>query len=458
MRACVVVLVVLCGIPGHNAVFGQSYNLQQVLEAGRVNYPSIKARAADVRGSLAEAKAASLDYLPRISAQHQYTYGTSNSMAGSFYPNAAVISPAGGIRPENINVATWGSYSSVLLEWNVFNFGKVSGTAKAARSVAGSNQAAYENELFQHQVRIADAYLLTLMTKKLAAIQQTNMERARVFREVVSAGVRSGLRAGVDSSLASAEYSRTKLLRLDAERNYRSQQLKLLEVAGIVEQTSINIDSAIFLTSIPAYSRQEFNPVANPLLNLYRKRVEATQARSIAIRRSFLPSITLVGAAWARGSGVYNDDTFHTDFSSGTKYQVNNYLVGGALRWTITDFAAVHQRYRAEQHRVVRDQELYNEQSLQLQRQLKDADMQYNVPLEQARMAPVQLAAAQQAYRQADARYRSGLTDLPTLLQTLFTLNRAEADFAIAYINVWRSLLAVAAAKGDFSIFMNSLQ
>jgi outer membrane protein TolC len=88
---------------------------------------------------------------------------------------------------------------------------------------------------------------------------------------------------------------------------------------------------------------------------------------------------------------------------------------------------------------------------------MKDSDMQLNVSLEQSRMAPVQLVAAQQAYRQAEARYKSGLTDLPTLLQSMFTLNRAEADVAIAYINVWRSLLAVAAAKGDLSIFTNSL-
>lgn len=450
------ILLIACFWVAHAS--GQTYNLPQMLELGRANYPSIKARAADARGARLDASAASLDYLPRISAQHQYTYATSNSMAGSFYNNPTVISPAGGIRADNnINTATWGSYTSVLLEWNVFNFGKVAGNVKAARSVAESSQAAYENELFQHQVRVADAYLLALMAEKLSAIQQVNMERALRFREVVSAGVTSGMRAGVDSSLASAEYSRTKLTMLDAERNYKSAQLRLLELAGMVDQSSIDVDSLYYLTTIPARPEVSFNAVTNPLLNLYRKRVDATQARSIAIKRSFLPSITLVGAAWARGSGVYNDDSFHTDFASGTKYQVNNYLLGAALRWTITDFASVHQRYRAEHSRAVRDQELYNEQSLGLQRQIKDSDMQFNVSLEQAKMAPVQLVAAQQAYQQASARYKSGLTDLPTLLQSMFTLNRAEADVAIAYVNVWRSLLAVAASEGDFTIFTNSL-
>lgn len=448
-------ILLFCVFAG--SAFGQSTTLPQILELGRANYPSIKARAADARGTHLDASAAALEYLPKISAQHQYTYGTSNSLTGSFYPNPAVVSPSGGIRSQTSDIATWGSFSSLLLEWNVFNFGKVLGTVKAARSAAEASDAAYENELFQHQVRIADAYLLTLMAEKLSAIQQVNVERAMRFREAVVAGVNSGMRAGVDSSLASAEYSRAKLLMLDAERNYRSAQLRLLELAGIADQTTIEIDSLDFFSKVPTFDDGQFNPVTSPLLTLYRKRVDATQARSIATRRSFLPSITLVGAAWARGSGVYTDDSFHTDFSSGTKYQVNNYLLGAALRWTITDFASVHQRYRADQYRVVREQELYNEQSLALQRQVKDSDMQLNVSLEQSRMAPVQLAAAQQAYRQASARYQSGLTDLPTLLQSMFTLNRAEADVAIAYVNVWRSLLSAAAAKGDFLIFMNSL-
>jgi len=455
MKTSIILLIISSAVFSRG--YAQTYSLQQVLDLGRTNYPLLKARAADAQGARSDAKAAALDYLPKVSAQHQYTYGTSNSIPGSFYPNPAVISPAGGIRADNINIATWGSYSSVLLEWNVFNFGKVSGTVNAARSLAESNEAAYQNEVFQHQVRLADAYLLTLMAKKLSDIQETNVERAMRFRDAMKAGVISGMRPGVDSSLASAEYSKAKLLMLDAERNYRSQQLRLLELSGIADQASISIDSLDFFERVPERSSHEFDPITNPLLTLYRKRADASHARSIAVKRSFLPSVTLVGAGWARGSGVSADDSFQTDFKSGTKYQINNYLLGAALRWTISDFAAVHQRYKGEEFRFVRDQELYNEQSLALQRQLKDADMQFNVSMEQARMAPIQLTAARQGYQQASARYQSGLSDLPTQLQSMFALNRAEADLAVAYVNVWRSLLAVAAAKGDFTIFMNSL-
>jgi outer membrane protein TolC len=232
-----------------------------------------------------------------------------------------------------------------------------------------------------------------------------------------------------------------------------------MELAGAADQELYTLDSMRFYTELPR-AVDSIGTVfrAHPLLRSYQIRAEATRARSIAVKRSFLPSITLVGAAWARGSGVYNDDSFHTSFADGTRYQVYNYLVGAAARWTVSDFVPVRQRYKSEYYRAVRDQELYQEQNLRISRQVRETGIQYDLALRQAHTAPQQLTAAQQAYHQASARYKSGLTDLPTLLQSMVSLNRAEADLAVAYSNVWRTLLAVAAAKGDISVFLQAVQ
>jgi len=453
-RIVLVLLILAC-----TGAWAQTHHLQELLDQGQKNYPVIKAREAERNGAAWDAKAAGSEYLPRISAQHQYTYATSNSMAGSFYPNPTVISPAGGIRAETTSQATWGSYTSALLEWNIFNFGKVSGNVKAAKAQRESVDAAYANEVFQHQIRVADAYLLTLMTEKLASIQQANLERTLRFRQVVEAGVRAGLRAGVDSALAHAEYEKAKILVLESERNSKTQTLRLMELAGAADQDLYTLDSMRFYTQLPR-AVDSIGTISrmHPLLRSYQVRAEAGRARSIAVKRSFLPSITLVGAAWARGSGVYNDDSFHTSFADGTKYQVNNYLVGIATRWTISDFVPIRQRYKGEYYRAIRDQELYQEQNLRIHRQVRETGIQYSVALEQAHTAPQQLTAARQAYQQASARYKSGLTDLPTLLQSMVSLNRAEADLAVAYSNVWRTLLAVAAAKGDIAVFLQAVQ
>ncbi len=433
-------------------------NLPSLIEEGVTNYPIIKAKLAEVERAHRDVSVAKAEYVPKLAVQHQYTYATSNSLQGSYYPNPAVISPAGSIRSDNINQAAWGSYTSLLLEWNVFNFGKVSGNTQVYRTLDDAARANYDNELLQHKVRIADAYLLTLMNLKLREIQSANLNRARAFIDAVSARVSAGMQAGTDSSLASAEFTRAKILFLQAKRDEQTQSLRLQEFIGRQSLDSLVVDSMSFLTSAPVrLDTGEWNPKSNPLLRYYGLISQASQARSIAVRRSFLPSLTLVGAAWARGSGISSDDTYRTDFSSGTKYQVYNYLLGISTRWTISDFVSNRQKYKKEYYNTIRDQEVYQEQDLRMRRQVSESELQYQISLEQAKAAPIQLNAAQQAYRQAAARYDSGLADLLTLMQSITTLNRAEADMAIAHMNVWRSLLAISAARGDFSIFMDAV-
>lgn len=436
----------------------QGIDLPTALEQSKTNYPLLKARQLDVDGADEEMLVAKSEYVPRLAVQHQYTYGTSNSLAGAFYPNPAVISPSGGIRAENTYVATWGSFTSTMMEWNIFNFGKVSANVSAARAGLAATQAAYENELFQHQVRVADAYLLALITDRLTDIQRSNLERAGRFKDVVAAGVRAGMRAGVDSSLAHAEYTKVEMLVLEATRGAQSQLLKLAELTGAIGSTLLTPDSMRFFNGLPQLPDTSAT-LRNPLLSYYDARARQSAARSVAIRRAYLPSITLVGAAWARGSGVSPaDDSFHTSFHDGTEYRVYNYLLGASTRWNLTDIIPISHRYRSERYHYAREREQYNEQRLKLQRQSKESELHYRLMLEQASRAPVQLAAAQRAYRQAVARYSSGLTDLPTMLQSMVTLSRAEADMAIAYSNVWRGLLAIAAAKGDLNIFLNAIQ
>ena len=169
--------------------------------------------------------------------------------------------------------------------------------------------------------------------------------------------------------------------------------------------------------------------------------------------------ISLVGVGNARGSGFSNQgDVFLNNQINGLGYQVGNYLLGVVARWNITNLLRTRHDYQADQFLVERSRQLLNEQRLRINRQYQEADTQYELGLEQARQAPIQLRAARQAYNQAKSRYESGLTDLPTLLQSVVTLNRAEVDRYVAISNVWRFLLLKAAADGDLSLFMNQVK
>jgi outer membrane protein TolC len=72
-----------------------------------------------------------------------------------------------------------------------------------------------------------------------------------------------------------------------------------------------------------------------------------------------------------------------------------------------------------------------------------------------ARQAPVQLAAAKAVEQQATARYKAGLTSIVEVAEAQRLLSQADADNALAKLNVWRALLAVAATKGDLREFLD---
>lgn len=439
---------------------GQTMTLNQIVDQSVRQYPFLKAKQAEVSSAERRIKASRIDLLPSLIVQDQYTYSTSNSLNGSFFPNeGTAISTSGGVRPTAISQASFGSFTSAVIEWRAINFGRIKANIAVAEADLQRSRVDYENEIFQHQVRTIDAYLLLLINQKLVQIQRSNLERAQTFKRVVDAGVRSGMRAGVDSSLATAEAVRARLLLLSSQQQEQVQRLRLSELAGQL-QPALQVDSMRFYTNLPngTFLSDSISP-KNPTLRLFQSQINLSAARSLATQRSGMPTISLVGVGNARGSGFSNQgDIFLANQANGLGYQVGNYLVGIVARWNLTNILRVRQDYRADQFLVERSRQLFTTQRLQITRQYQEAETQYQVALEQARQAPVQLQAAKQAYNQANSRYQSGLTDLPTLLQSVVTLNRAEVDGYVAISNVWRYLLLKAAAEGDLSLFMNQVK
>ncbi|WP_229252602.1 TolC family protein [Dyadobacter helix] len=437
----------------------QQVSLQEILDQGKQNFPFLKSKQSEIRSAESRIKSVKTDYLPAFVVQDQYTFGTNNNVNGGFFPNEGMaFSPSGGIRPENIYKGVFGSFTTALVDWRVFNFGKLNANVAAANAELTRSQADYENELFQHQVRIVDAYLVLLINQKLVTAQERNLERALVFKQVTDAAVGSGMRPGVDSSLASAEYAKARLLLLESQRSEKAQRLRLSELSGVL-QDNIQVDSMQFYSRLPVGTVSPDAFLKNPLLKLSQTQIDASAARSISIRKSSLPSVSLLAAGMARGSGVSNkDNAYRTDFGSGMNYQVYNYFFGISTRWNLTNILKVRNDYKSEQFQAERFREIYNTQKLQMDRQLRESDIQFALSMEQARLTPVQLNAARTAFLQAEARYQNGMTDLFTLAQSVNTLNRAEVDKYVANGNVWRSLLMKAAAAGDLSLFLNQLE
>jgi outer membrane protein TolC len=75
-----------------------------------------------------------------------------------------------------------------------------------------------------------------------------------------------------------------------------------------------------------------------------------------------------------------------------------------------------------------------------------------------ARNTPIQLAAARATEQQATARYKAGLASIVEVAEAQRLLTQAEIDDALARLNVWRALLALAAAEGDLAPYLDQVR
>lgn len=453
MKFLLSILLLLLTFCGSQAQ--QPYTLTQLLQQAAVNYPLVKAKDALYRAAEYRLRAADQERLPNLTIADQYQMSTSNGLEGSYFSNeGTAISTSGGVHGQNSYQPFSGSFTTLMVDWDAFDFGKV----RADRSLAAAQlelaRSDYANEIFQLQLKIADAYLAYVISRKLVAVQEENLLRAQSFQQYVISHARSGLLPGVDSSSANAEVAKAQLNLLQGQQYVALQQNRLGQLSGLLVD-SIRVDSS-FLISLPQLGLVTDSIGAHPLLDIARRQVAVQQKQLDIVKRSPLPTIHLLGIGWGRGSGIDRITKSNTGVD-GFGYQAVNYMAAVAVKWNITSLIKNKYPYRSAAQQLEASGYQLEEEASVLQREASDAQLEYRFALEQAKLAPVQYQAAEDAYRRSKARYEAGLASLTELQQAYYLLNRADVDQAVSVNNVWRAVVKHAAATGNLSELTSQL-
>lgn len=436
--------------------------LSRALDVAVQNYPSIKNKLTETEATRADLAARKASFLPTASFQVQALYATSNNVRGATFPNeGSTNSVSSGVKVNGPTAdAVWGSLSSLNVNWKAITFGRNKAELALSKSVIQRANADYQQELFVHQVRVADAYLMALIIDQTVKVQAANLARIETFRTVMQANTRSGRRPGVDSVLADAEQAKARLLLIESRRLAQQQRVQLGEFMGL-PGSAFRLDTNTFQVALPPdfqFSAEKL--AAHPVLAFYRRQIEVGQAQIEAIRKSYLPAIALNGSFWARGSGISDNTTpegnfiYNSSIGAGLPFRIANYFVGVSTFWRFSDVFRIRQETKAQVLRTQSDQYRYDQEMLQIRAQQQTADLQIQNAYEAAQQAPVQLGAAQAAYSQAQARYTAGLSNVYEFTQAFTLLNRAEIDQFVTTNNVWRALLLKSAAEGDLTNFI----
>lgn len=462
-KICFVSALLLFGLP-LLAQPSKTLKLSEAVDQGLRDYPSIKAKRNLYNASSSLLQNTKNEYLPNLIASIQQDYGTVNSQFGPL--GAVGIAGAGGglavaSSGPLYNGQSWnsafGALYLVTVNWEFYTFGRVRSKIKMSGSQVLRDSADLTQEQFVHGIRVSGAYLSLLVAQRLAAVAQSNLERTQSVQTAVKARTRTGLNAGVDSSLASAEVSRAKLLVIDArnfEQQTRTQFAQYLNMAP----EPYSLDTTYF-TSLPQEMTSRQDVKNNPQLIFYQRRLELSNQTASFLRKSILPGFNFFSILQTRASGFnYNYspalDNYSKSYWDGINPSRSNYLLGVSLSWNVMSIPKIRQQVNAQRYVSAAYQNEYELIATQLQDQLILADQRIENSLQSAREVPLQFKAASEAYQQKSILYKNGLATIVELQQALYLLNRAEADMSVAYISVWQALLQKAAASGDFSLFI----
>ncbi len=440
----------------------QTLTLKEAVRTALSNYGTLKAKANYVSASKALVKASNREYLPDLNFAVQQDYGTINGQNGPLYgfKGFGVASAGPPLPSQNWNAA-FGALYVANINWDFFAFGRAKERVKVAQSEMLLNVSDLEQEKFQHQVRVAAAYLNLLAAQRISLSQQKNLERTVALRTVVVARTKTGLNPGVDSSLANAEVSNAMIALTNAKDFEQQQSNELAQLMGTIAPVNEFTLDTFFVMRIPKgiYDSTQAKQEDHPLLKYYQSRIELSNETAKYYHTFSYPVFSLFSVFQGRGSGFDFGYPLQNAYSHGYWDGVNptrsNYLVGIGVSWNLTTPWRVQQQVAAQQFisRGLHDE--YDLANLNISNQLVLSDSKIKNAIANYIEAPTQVKAASDAYAQKTVMYKNGLSNIVDITQALFALNRAETDRDIANNNVWQALLLKAAATGDFGLFMN---
>ncbi len=426
--------------------------LKDLLQQAETNYPLLKSKSYEIQAAQKGVNASQRTLVPTLDASYQANFATYNNIIGMASPSF-LIPISGPPSTGNNYSGVFGSSASLVLNWQPITFGQRSAQIDFSKAGLQQTTADAQNEIFQHKVKVINAYLDALAAKELVKVYEKNYWRTEINLKAIKALVTSGIKPGLDTAMFKAELSRAKIDLLNF-RKYKQQTLITLS-QYLASDINVTADDSSYFSKLPQVSIG-VDSARHPLLTLFDSNLELTRAKRKMVSRTMLPTLGLWGTTYARGSGIHYDGSVNSP--DGLSFQRYNYGVGVQLSMPLLQYARINPQVQQQELLIRSNEEKLQEVSLQLAKQLQMADTTLNNSLAAARENPVLMQSSDFSYRAMLSRYQSGLANYADLIQAQYILIKAETDNKTAYINAWKALLFKAAVKGDLNLFLNQVK
>jgi outer membrane protein TolC len=451
-------LILITGIAAKAQQTPNIITLKQLLNTVDQKAPTLLTDSAAILIRKAQAAEVRSNWLPDLKLNYQADVGSANNTVGPYFGFGIIPSSSGGIHNTSVTTALSDNLGIAALDWEVYNFGKYAAQNKVANADVTVEQSQFAESKYQLRAFTIDSYLQLLRLQDFLQIQYRNIQRNQEIRRSIESLAKSGVRAGVDTSIAEAELSKARLNYIELNNQFKQVQLQLSSVSGFPYQ-SIVPDTTVEMTLIGRPSAYLFpSDTANhPLINFYRSEYQNSQVREDLVKKLYNPKISLEGAAWGRGSSVDANNQYNS-LSTGYGFQRVNYLVGVGISYNLFDIR--RRQLKLSTQRAATD---FAYKKLQEQQQLlsvsaSQADVEMSTALDRLKEIPNQLKSANDSYRQQLSLYKNGLSNIVDLDAALNVLYRAETDYMQAKYDYANALFQKAITENQVNTILNLLK
>ena len=425
--------------------------LEAAVDYALSHYPAIRSALERRAAAYAGIGLARTAYLPSANALWQGNRATRNNIFGLLLPQSVVPSISGPVLTSTSNRGVWGSAAGLLLSWEPIDFGYRGAEVDVARANERVAFSGVEISRLEVGAAAANAFLAVVAAQQQVRATQADVDRREVFSRVVHTLVTNQLRPGADASRSNAELAAARIALIQAQVSERVARAELADLLGI-RTTDLILDMSPLL-QIPPASMSTGNIASHPEAAAQNARVQEAAAQVRVADRSYYPRFNLQGSISGRGTGANLDGRF-AGGTTGLDLQRENWAAGLTASFPVFDIFATRARKQIAKADQRAESARYQQTLQDLSAQAAEAQARLEGAVAIAQATPAELQAARDSESQARARYRAGLANVVEVTEAQSLLVRVESDDAVAKLNAWRSLAALAAAQGDINPFL----
>lgn len=453
-RTCVALLSALVlGAPAVVVAQPRTLSPAEAIALAWETHPD--ARAAGARASVrdAELRAVEAALLPRVDLGLELHRATGNVAPGTQLALPSVPTVSGPPLPVQFDTGVWGTGIGAGVGLDVGALparDRERHAASEARIAAGSVVDAVRLEI---AVRVVRAYLDVVLAREQRASIAAWHARASALMTLTETLAAQSLQPGADVARARAEVAAAAAF--DA-RAHQAERVARIALASAIGDASIEVEVDVAILDEPNDERDILTEV-HALEAARRAELESARSTRDARRLGYLPRIELMGALWARGSGI-DAPSRASDLgdAAGLVPNVPNWSVGLVVSYALFDLPLLDARAAEAEARVEEASAALDAQVLELQA-LEAGGLARLEGAREVVAATLEVVGSYQAaLAQTNARFEAGLTTVLDVVDAQRALAQAQFDHAAARVELVRAFYDLAYARGDLRPFQYS--